>query len=532
MIKITQLKLPLGHNESDLERKICKLLQISPEKLIKVEILKRSLDARKTPLMYNYQLGVFTEQEEKIVKKLKNKDVILSDFKEYEFPESGEQKLFHPPIIVGAGPAGLFCAYQLAKAGYRPILVERGEAVEERQKKVDHFWETGELDPQSNVQFGEGGAGTFSDGKLNTLVKDSHGRSRYVLKTFVEFGAGSDILYESKPHIGTDVLIDVVRNMRNEIQKLGGEIHFQSQLTDLRVENGALQAVEINHEQWIETGTLVLAIGHSARDTFSMLVKYPLPMHAKAFAVGVRMEHPQALINENQYGKDYPDSLPAAAYKLTRKVREDRGVYSFCMCPGGYVVNASSEEGMTAVNGMSYHARAGENANSAMIISVRPEDFENDDPLAGVEFQRKLERTAYREGNGKIPVQLFGDFCKDQISSQLGEVRPNTKGQWTFGNVRSIFPKNLAAGLEEGIKGCDHLIPGFAREDALILGVESRTSSPVRIERDEKTLESTLSGIYPCGEGAGYAGGIMSAAMDGIKVAEAIALKFKPCYDK
>lgn len=531
MIKITQLKLPLDHSRSDLERKICKLLQISPEKLTKVEILKRSLDARKTPLMYNYQLGVFTEQEEKIIKKLKSKDVILSELKEYVFPEGGEQKLIHPPVIIGAGPAGLFCAYELAKAGYRPILLERGEAVEERQKKVEHFWETGELDSQSNVQFGEGGAGTFSDGKLNTLVKDSHGRSRYVLKTFVRFGAGSDILYESKPHIGTDVLVDVVRNMRNEIQKLGGEFHFQSQLTDLRVENGTLLAVEINHEQWIETGTLVLAIGHSARDTFSMLAKHPLPMHAKAFAVGVRMEHPQALINENQYGKAYPDSLPAAAYKLTRKVREDRGVYSFCMCPGGYVVNASSEEGMTAVNGMSYHARAGENANSAMIISVRPEDFESNDPLAGVEFQRKLERAAYREGNGKIPVQLFGDFCKDQISNQLGEVRPNTKGQWSFGNVRSIFPENLAAGLEEGIKGCDHLIPGFAREDALVLGVESRTSSPVRIDRDAKTLESTLAGIYPCGEGAGYAGGIMSAAMDGIKVAEAIALKFKPCYD-
>lgn len=531
MIKITQLKLPIGHNDWELEKKVCKLLQISPEKLIKVEILKRSLDARKTPLMYNYQLGVFAEQEEKIVKKLKNKDVILSELKEYQFPESGEEKLSHPPVIVGAGPAGLFCAYELAKAGYRPILLERGEPVEERQKKVEHFWKTGELDPKSNVQFGEGGAGTFSDGKLNTLVKDPHGRSRYVLKTFVGFGAGKDILYESKPHIGTDVLVNVVQNMRNEIRNLGGKIHFCSQLTDLRGENGILQAIEINHQKWLDTQTLVLAIGHSARDTFSMLTKHPIPMSAKAFAVGVRMEHPQSIINENQYGKDYPDSLPAAAYKLTRKVREDRGVYSFCMCPGGYVVNASSEEGMTAVNGMSYHARAGKNANSAMIISVRPEDFGGEGPLAGVEFQRKLERAAYREGKGKIPVQLFGDFCKDQCSTKLGDIVPNTKGHWTFGNVRSIFPENLAAGLEEGIKGCDHLIPGFAREDALVLGVESRTSSPVRIERESKTLESSFAGIYPCGEGAGYAGGIMSAAMDGIKIAEAIALKFKPCYD-
>ena len=531
MIKITQLKLPIEHKKEDLEKKVCKLLQIPPAKLYGIEILKRSLDARKTPLMYNYQLGVFADGEEKIVKKLKNKDVTLGSLVKYRFPKCGEEELNLPPVIIGAGPAGIFCTYMLAKAGFKPILLERGEAVEERQKKVDHFWATGELDTQSNVQFGEGGAGTFSDGKLNTLVKDNHGRSRFVLKTFVEFGAEDDILYESKPHIGTDILVDVVRNLRNEIIKLGGTILFNSQVTDIQLENGEMKAVHVNHEQWIYTKTAVLAIGHSARDTFQMLLNREVPMKAKAFAVGVRMEHPQRLINENQYGKDYPDSLPAAAYKLTRKVADDRGVYSFCMCPGGYVVNASSEEGMTAVNGMNYHARAGENANSAMIISVRPEDFGSDEPLAGVEFQRKLEKAAYREGQGKIPVQLFGDFCKNKVSTELGEIRPNTKGQWTFGNVRNIFPENLAVGLEEGIKGCERLIPGFAREDALLLGVESRTSSPVRIERDNDSFESEILGLYPCGEGAGYAGGIMSAAMDGIKVAEAIALKFKPCYD-
>lgn len=531
MIKITQLKLPIEHKKEDLERKVCKLLQIPPSKLYGIEILKRSLDARKTPLMYNYQLGVFADGEERIVKKIKNKDVSLGNLVKYRFPNMGEDGLNELPVIIGAGPAGLFCAYMLAKAGFRPILLERGEAVEERQKKVDHFWATGELNTQSNVQFGEGGAGTFSDGKLNTLVKDNHGRSRFVLKTFVEFGAMDDILYESKPHIGTDILIDVVRNMRNEIIKLGGDIRFNSQVTDFEIENNEIVAVQVNHEHWIKTKTVVLAIGHSARDTFETLLERKVPMRSKAFAVGIRMEHPQSLINENQYGKDYPDSLPAAAYKLTRKVADERGVYSFCMCPGGYVVNASSEEGMTAVNGMSYNARAGENANSAMIISVRPEDFGSDEPLAGVEFQRKLERAAYREGKGKIPVQLFGDFCKNQMSTELGAIQPNTKGEWIFGNVRNIFPENLAAGLEEGIKGCEKLIPGFAREDALLLGVESRTSSPVRIERDNDSLESEIAGLYPCGEGAGYAGGIMSAAMDGIKVAEAIALKFKPCYD-
>ena len=531
MIKITQLKLPIEHKKEELEKKVCKLLQISPSKLYGIEILKRSLDARKTPLMYNYQLGVFADGEEQIVKKIKNKDVMLGKVEKYCFPNCGDETLKHPPVIIGAGPAGLFCAYLLAKAGFAPIILERGEAVEERQKKVDHFWKTGELDIQSNVQFGEGGAGTFSDGKLNTLVKDPNGRGRFVLKTFVEFGAENDILYESKPHIGTDILIDVVRNMRNEIIRLGGDVRFLSQVTDVRIQNEKISAVQVNHEQWIETAVVVLAIGHSARDTFQMLLEHHIPMNAKAFAVGVRMEHPQSMINENQYGKNFPDCLPAAAYKLTRKVAEDRGVYSFCMCPGGYVVNASSEEEMTAVNGMSYHARAGENANSAMIISVRPEDFGSDEPLAGVEFQRKLEKAAFRECQGKIPVQLFGDFCKNQLSIKLGAIQPNVKGQWAFGNVRSIFPKNLADGLEEGIKGCEKLIPGFSREDALLLGVESRTSSPVRIERNNDTLESSIHGIYPCGEGAGYAGGIMSAAMDGIKVAEAIALKFKPCYD-
>jgi len=531
MIKINQLKLPIEHKKEDLEKKVCRLLQIPPDKLYGIEILKRSLDARKTPLMYNYQLGVLAESEEKIVKRVKNKDISHGNLVKYRFPNMGEEALNKPPVIIGAGPAGLFCAYMLAKAGFRPILLERGEAVEERQKKVDHFWETGELNTQSNVQFGEGGAGTFSDGKLNTLVKDNHGRSRFVLKTFVEFGAEADILYESKPHIGTDILIDVVRNMRSEIINLGGNIRFNSQVTDVCMENGKISALQVNGEEWITTNTAVLAIGHSARDTFQMLLRRKVPMRSKAFAVGVRMEHPQKLINENQYGKDYPDSLPAASYKLTRKVTDDRGVYSFCMCPGGYVVNASSEDGMTAVNGMSYHARDGENANSAMIISVRPEDFGSDDALAGVEFQRKLEKAAYREGQGKIPVQLFGDFCRNKVSTKLGEIRPNTRGAWTFGNVRSIFPENLSTGLEEGIKGCEKLIPGFSREDALLLGVESRTSSPIRIERDHDTLESEVKGLYPCGEGAGYAGGIMSAAMDGIKVAEAIALKFKPCYD-
>ncbi len=531
MIKITQLKLPVGHSTEELTAKILKTLRIKPTQMHSYEILKRSLDARKKPLMYSYQIEVSVDGENALVKKLGQKDIILSNRKSYRFPESGKTPLRHRPVIIGAGPAGLFCAYMLAKHGYRPLLLERGEAVDARMQKVEHFWKTGELSPNSNVQFGEGGAGTFSDGKLNTLVKDPSGRNRFVLETFVSFGADEDILYESKPHIGTDVLVDVVKNFRREIISLGGEIRFSSQVTDFFFDDGKLTAIEINHSELLPTDLAVLAIGHSARDTFNTLKKRQVPMSAKPFAVGVRIEHPQQMINENQYGSDYPDCLPAAAYKLTRQVGEDRGVYSFCMCPGGYVVNASSEEGMTAVNGMSYRARAGENANSAMIITVRPEDFPTVDVLAGIEFQRTLERAAYQAGKGKIPVQLFGDFCKNIPSTTLGHIHPSVKGEWTFANVRAIFPANLAAGLEAGIKGCEHIIPGFAREDALLLGVESRTSSPVRIERNEQ-MESVMSGIYPCGEGAGYAGGIMSAAMDGIKVSEAIALKFKACYDE
>ncbi|MGN0334715.1 MAG: NAD(P)/FAD-dependent oxidoreductase [Lachnospiraceae bacterium] len=528
MIKITQLKLPVEHDREMLEHKISKILRLKPVQIKSYQIIKRSLDARKKPLMYSYQIEVSVDQEESVVKKLHQKDVILSESKSYRFPEGGKEPMIHRPVVIGAGPAGLFCTYLLAKHGFHPILLERGEAVEQRQKQVELFWKTGRLNTASNVQFGEGGAGTFSDGKLNTLVKDPAGRNRYVLETFVSFGADEDILYESKPHIGTDVLVEVVKNFRCEIQKLGGEIRFSSQVTDFEIENGRLRSVEINHCEKIKTEVAVLAVGHSARDTFRTLNEHHVPMSAKPFAVGVRIEHPQEMINRNQYGQDYPDCLPAAAYKLTRQVGEDRGVYSFCMCPGGYVVNASSEEGMTAVNGMSYRDRAGENANSAMIITVRPEDFPSKGPLCGIDFQQMLEKAAYQAGNGKIPVQLFGDFCSRRISTGLGGIRPNTKGEWVFADVRGIFPENLAAGLEAGIKGCEKLIPGFSREDAVILGVESRTSSPVRIERNEK-LESEIRGIYPCGEGAGYAGGIMSAAMDGIKVAEAIALKFKAC---
>ncbi len=533
MMRISQLKLPVEHDEAALLQAAARELRTSSDKIEQLTIQKKSIDARKKPISYVYTVDVKLKGEEKLLKKLHNRNVTKTEKKRYQFPEPGSERLEHRPIIVGTGPAGLFCGLMLARAGYRPILLERGETAGKRKETVDRFWNGGALMPNSNVQFGEGGAGTFSDGKLNTLVKDPAGRGRLVLQTFVEAGAPEEILYWNKPHLGTDVLIGVVEHIRKEIESLGGEVHFGIQLTDIDIREDRVRGVytkcsDAPEEEaaYLETEVLVLAIGHSARDTFAMLKDRAVPMERKAFAVGVRIEHPQDRINVSQYGEDYPKSLPAAAYKVTRKVSGDRGVYSFCMCPGGYVVNASSEEGGLAVNGMSYQARDSRNSNSAMIVTVRPEDFGGDDLLSGVEFQRRLERAAYRAGRGKVPVQLLGDFRQHTRSTTLGEVEPCIKGAWTFGDVRGIFPAELSAALEEGIVGSEHLIPGFARADAVLSGVESRTSSPVRILRGEQQ-ESAIGGLYPCGEGAGYAGGITSAAMDGVKTAEAIAGRFR-----
>lgn len=522
MLRITQLKLPVEHTMEQLRKKLLKAGRIKEQELKSYTIRKRSLDARKKPeLYYVYTIDFEASHEERILKHA-NGSVQKVTEKLYRVPEHGSERMAYRPVIVGSGPAGLFCAYLLASEGYAPLVIERGAPVEERRKDVERFWETGVLDTASNVQFGEGGAGTFSDGKLNTLVKDAVGRNRFVLETFVRFGAPEDILWEQKPHIGTDILIRVVQAMREEIIRLGGGFLFHSQVTDILPEE---QSIVIDHERKLRTEATVLAIGHSARDTFEMLYGKGLTMSAKSFAVGVRVEHPQAMIDAAAYGRTERGELPAAAYKLTEQLSNGRGVYTFCMCPGGYVVNASSEEKMLAVNGMSYHGRAGENANSAVIVTVTKEDYGSDHPLAGVEFQRGLERRAWEEGQGKVPVQRFADFCEGKKTEQLGKVRPNIKGAYAFGNVRNIFPEELADSLEQGIRGMDRRIRGFAGDDVLLSGVESRTSSPVRIERDER-FTANISWIYPCGEGAGYAGGITSAAMDGMKVAEAIIKRY------
>ena len=537
MIQINNIKLPADKDISFLQQKISKILRLKENNNFTYKILKKSIDARGDVVYVIYNVAVdlllddkvskiSAKKEAKIVAGLRDKNVIIKKEEGYTFKPSGSIKLAKRPVIVGSGPAGLFCAYMLACNGYNPLIIERGSKVEERKKKVEAFWNGEKLDEECNVQFGEGGAGTFSDGKLNTLVKDKDYRGRLVLETFVKYGAKENIMYDAKPHIGTDYLYNILINMRNDIIAMGGEFMFDTLVEDIVFEDSIIKQVILRGGKTIDTDVVVLAIGHSSRDTFSMLKEKNISMVAKSFAVGVRVEHPQKLIGENQYGK-YASCLPAASYKLTHQASTGRGVYSFCMCPGGVVVNASSEEGHIAVNGMSYNSRDGQNANSAIIVTVNPKDFDTDDIMAGVRFQRKLEEAAYKEGKGKIPVQLFGDFESNRSSTALGSITPCIKGGYTLANLNNCFPKYICDTIVEGMHSFDKKIKGFAAKDVVLSGVESRTSSPIRIVRDDERLESvSVSGLYPCGEGAGYAGGIMSAAIDGIKVYEKIASKY------
>lgn len=530
MIRIQQLKLPITHTEEQLKQKIAKTLRVPVTEVKEYTIRKQSVDARKKQeVSYVYTVDAAVANEQKLMKKNKNNHVSVAKDVPYIFPQMGEKLLKHRPVIIGSGPAGLFCGYLLAQHGYRPLILERGKCVRERQKDVEQFWKSNVLDVCSNVQFGEGGAGTFSDGKLNTLVKDVKGRNKKVLDTFILHGAPEKIAYVNKPHIGTDILIKVVADMRRQIEAWGGTYLFETCMTDLEIENHQLTGIVCKEKDGtmrrIPTDVVVLAIGHSARDTFEMLLQKQVPMEAKSFAVGMRVEHPQQMISENQYGTEAASKLPAAAYKLTANLENGRGVYSFCMCPGGYVVNASSEEGHLAVNGMSYSGRDGTNANSAIIVTVTPEDFKGDSPLSGVAFQRELEKRAYELGEGMVPQQLFGDFEQGKCSTGYGAFSTECKGAHTFGALHTLFSPEINASFIQGMHQFAKYIPDFDRRDAILSGVESRTSSPVKIPRNEN-FESSLSGLYPCGEGAGYAGGIMSAAMDGMKIAEEIARTF------
>lgn len=539
MIRINQLKLSVGHTKADMKKKAAKMMRIPEDKILSLVPVRQSLDARKkNELLYIYSLNATVSGKEgAVIKNAKNVNVVLNTEKPYRFPEHGQEPLCHRPVIVGFGPAGMFCGLMLARAGFSPLILERGEDVDSRTQKVEAFWRGGELNPESNVQFGEGGAGTFSDGKLNTLVKDPSGRNKKVLEILAEAGADPSITYVNKPHVGTDVLSRVVKNIRQEIIRLGGEIRFGCKLTDFSEAGGRLISVTVSQreeggfyrEETIPAQAVVLAIGHSARDTFRMLSEKSLDLQAKAFAVGLRIQHPQKQINFSQYGVEEPSSLGAASYKLTKQTSSGRGIYSFCMCPGGFVVNASSETGRLAVNGMSNHDRAGTNANSALIVTVTPEDFPNPGPLGGVEFQRRLEEAAFNCGKGKIPVQLYGDFKAGTLSRAFGDVEPAFKGGYSFGNLREVLNPSLTDAMTEGIDSFGRIIDGFDRPDAILAGIESRTSSPVRIPRTPE-LESAVRGLYPCGEGAGYAGGITSAAMDGIRTAEMIVTRFSPSF--
>lgn len=529
MLRIQQLKLNVDHTITDLETKISKTLRLRKDEKFEYRIYRRSVDARKKDqISFVYHVDVFINNEAKYAK---IKNIVQLEDKKYKIDVIGTKELAYPPVIVGSGPAGLFCGLELARLGYQPIIIERGKPVDQRLKDIEDFWDQKQLHCQSNVQFGEGGAGTFSDGKLNTLVKDKNKRGRKVLSEFVKYGAPEEILYSNKPHIGTDNLQQIIPKIREEIISQGGQVLFEHQLTDIHIEDSRVIGITINGEKEIPCEQLVLAIGHSARDTFELIKKKALEMEAKAFAIGVRIEHPQGIIDKSQYGSFAGHkNLGASDYKLKHQCKDGRAVYSFCMCPGGVVVPSASEDESVVTNGMSYYKRDKDNANSALLVSVTPDDFPTDDVLAGVEFQRIWEKKAYEVGGSsyKAPAQKVGDFLRGKPSKgDAGTVKPSYASGVVMTDLRKCLPSYIANDLKEGLFAFDRKIKGFAMPDAIMTGVESRSSSPVRILRD-KEFQSNIRGIYPIGEGAGYAGGIMSAAMDGLKIVEDIAQNYKP----
>lgn len=524
MIRISSISLPIGYSQEALEKKAAKLLRLRPSQLKKLELVKQSIDARrKSDLHMVLSINVGVEDEEDVLKRVQDKNISLLPKKEYLFPPVA-RKTTLPPVIVGMGPAGLFAALYLARAGVKSIVLERGAPVEERARSVEYFWRTGQLDPSSNVQFGEGGAGTFSDGKLTTGTHDA--RIQTVLETFVKAGAPADVAYSFRPHVGTDVLRQVVKNIRQELITLGCQVRFGHQLVGLDITDNRLSGLRVQTADRLYSlpaDTLVLAPGHSARDTFQLLLDAGIPMVQKPFAIGVRIEHRQEAISRAQYG-DAWRHLPPSDYRLSCHLPNGRSAFSFCVCPGGQVVASASEPGHLVTNGMSLRARDGENINGGFLVGVSPGDFGGSDPLAGVRFQQRWERAAFLAGGGGFvaPAQRVGDFLNHRKSVCVGSIAPSYRPGVKWTEIDSCLPDYVTETLRGALPLFDRKVRGFAHPDAVLTGVETRSSSPVKIPRDA-SCQCAVRGIYPCGEGCGYAGGIMSAAVDGVRVAEAVA---------
>jgi uncharacterized FAD-dependent dehydrogenase len=538
MLRLTEIKLPIDHAGDAIEAAILERLAIPAEAVLRFEIFKRGIDARKpAAILFTYTLDVELKDEAAVLQRFRNDEhVKIAPDMSYQFVAQAPASLSSRPVVIGMGPAGLFAGLILAQSGFRPLILERGKIVRERTRDTFGFWRRSELHPESNVQFGEGGAGTFSDGKLYSQIKDPKHYGRKVLTEFVKAGAPAEILYASRPHIGTFRLVSMVEKMRATILSLGGEIRFETRVDDIEIVDNQVRGVILANGEHIDTNHLIMAIGHSARDTFKMIRDRGVYVEAKPFSIGFRIEHPQSLIDRSRYGRNAGNPLLGAAdYRVVHHASNGRSVYSFCMCPGGTVVAAASEPGRVVTNGMSQYSHDERNANAGIVVGITPEDFpvvdgDPDSPLAGVELQRHWEARAYELGgsNYRAPGQLVGEFLAGKASTDFGAVLPSYTPGVHLTDLSTALPEYAIEAIREALPAFAKQIPGFDLPDAVLTGVETRTSSPIRIKRNDDDLQSiNTRGLYPTGEGAGYAGGILSAAVDGIKVAEAVALSLQ-----